>query len=482
MENLDRLIYELCKLPRETQWVEFKCNNIKPDMIGANISALANGAAICEKDCAYMLWGIDDKTHKIVGTTFDIQKEKKGNEELENWLRHRLSRNADFEFRSVPINGVKVSILIIQRAQNQVVTFEKVGYIRVGSYTKKLQEYPRMEAKLWDKLKNSNFEDRSAKQEMSLLEALRLIDYSAYFDLRSIPQPTDMDGISHFLLEEGIITKQDNGLFSISNMGAIILGKRMAEFPRISRKAVRVVQYKGNNRIHMMREEEIESGYAVGFNELLKFIEALIPSQEMITGAHRETKTAYPILAIREAIANALIHQDFSITGTGPTVEIFENRIEITNSGTPLVNVRRIIDNPPKSRNERLAKLMRRLGLCEEFGTGWDKIVVTCEQALLPAPKIELFEESTRVTLYADFPFCNISREDKLWACYLHACIKYVQGEQLTNATLRERFGLSKSASASISRLIKEAIAESLIKPLDPGTAPKHMKYIPTWA
>ncbi len=482
MENLECLIKELCKLPAETEWVEFKLNNCKPEMIGADISALANSAALHERDCAYMLWGIEDRTHEIVGTSFDVHKERRGNEELKNWLRYRLSRNADFEFYAVPVDGVQVVVLIIQRALNQTVTFCKTGYIRDGSYTKKLQEYPALQAKLWGRLRDSNFEGLAAKREMSMQDALRLIDFSVYFDLRSIPQPSDTAGISHFLLEEGIIVKQDNGRFSISNMGAILFGKNMADFSRLSRKTVRVAQYEGNNRINMMRSEEFYVGYALGFDELLKYIEALTPSHETITGAHRVKKTAYPLLAIREAVANALIHQDFSVTGTGPTVELFENRIEITNSGTPLVDVMRIVDNPPKSRNEKLAKLMRRLGLCEEFGTGWDKIVNACEKALLPAPKIEIVDESTRVTLYADYPFSNISREDKLRACYLHSVIKYVQREQLTNASLRERFGLDKSASASISRLIKESIAAGLIKPLDPDTAPKHMKYIPIWA
>ena len=146
------------------------------------------------------------------------------------------------------------------------------------------------------------------------------------------------------------------------------------------------------------------------------------------------------------------------------------------------VDIRRIIDNPPKSRNEKLASLMRRLRMCEELGTGWDKIVMTCELFQLPAPKIELFEESTRVTLYAEIPFGNILPEDKLWACYLHACVMHVQGENLTNSSLRARFGVSNSSSASISRLIKDAVNCHLIKPLDPNTAPRYMKYLPIWA
>lgn len=482
MDNLDLLVNELRKLSNEVPWVEFKHNNYDPHMIGKDISALANSAALHEKNCAYMLWGIDDTTHDITGTNYDLQSLKKGDQEIENWLRSLLSKNADFEFRSVPMNGVKVGVLIIYKAANQTVTFEKTDYIRVGSYTKKLNEYPALQAQLWDRLRNSKFEERYAKQDLSLTDAIRLLDHSVYFDITGTPQPADAAGILHYMLAEEIIIKQDNGLYAITNLGAILFAKKLSDFPKISRKAIRVVQYQGNNRMNMLKEDIGEKGYVVGFEGLIKFIEALIPTQELISSALREKKSAYPILAIREAVANALIHQDFSITGTGPVVEIFENRIEITNSGTPLVDIKRIIDNPPKSRNEKLAALMRRLRMCEELGTGWDKIVLTCELLQLPAPKIELYDESTRVILFAEMPFSGISMEDKLWACYLHACIKHVQGEQLTNSSLRYRFGVKESSSGSISRLIKEAVEHKLIKPLDPTTAPRYMKYIPIWA
>ena len=92
---------------------------------------------------------------------------------------------------------------------------------------------------------------------------------------------------------------------------------------------------------------------------------------------------------------------------------------------------------------------MRRLKMCEELGTGWDKIVISSELMQLPAPKIELFEESTRVTLYSEVPFTNLSPEDKLRACYMHACVRYVQEEYLTNSSLRERFGLPQSSASS---------------------------------
>lgn len=211
MENLDILVNELRKLSNETQWVEFKHNNYDPKMIGENISALANSAALYEKSCAYMLWGIDDKTHDIVGTEYNLQTLKKGNQELENWLRSLLSKNADFEFHTVQMNEVNVGVLIIYKATNQTVTFEKVDFIRVGSYTKKLNEYPTLQAQLWDRIRNSKFEERFAKQDLNLSEAIRLLDYTTYFDIIGIPQPTDINGVAYYMLEEGIIVKQDNG-------------------------------------------------------------------------------------------------------------------------------------------------------------------------------------------------------------------------------------------------------------------------------
>ena len=482
MENLEKLVHELIKLENETTWVEFKHNNYDPDMIGEDISALANGAALHEKSCAYMLWGVDDGSHKIVGTDYNLRNLKVGNQEIESWLRNLLSKNADFSYETVQIEDKTVGVLIIQKAVNQPITFKKTDYIRIGSYTKKLKDYPAVQAQLWDRLRNEHYEDQYAKQDLSLGDALTLLDYTTYFDIIGTPQPSSEEGIAHYMLEEQCIVKQDNGLYSITNLGAMLLAKRLSDFKRNSRKAIRVVQYDGKNRLNMVREDVGAKGYVVGFEGLIKYIDALLPAAEVINGALRERQSAYPKLAIREIIANALIHQDFTIGGTGPTIEIFADRIEVTNSGTPLVDIKRIDDKPPKSRNEKHDALMRRLRMCEELGTGWDKIVISCEMHQLPAPKIELYEDSTRVTLYSEKEFSTYSMEDKLWACYMHACIKQVQGEQLTNSSLRNRFGLKESSSGSISRLIKEAVELGLIKPLDPTTAPRYMKYIPIWA
>ena len=486
MENLVALVNELRSYDSETNWFEFKHNKYEPDMIGQDISALANGAAYAEKSRAYMIWGIHDETHEVVGTEFDQYTLKVGSQEIESWLRNLVSKNAEFEFKKITmtdkdLNDKDVVVLIIYKATSQTVTFKKVDYIRVGSYTKKLSDYPQMQAQLWDKIRNSRFEEQYAKKDLSAEEAVQFLDFSVYFDIKGEPIPTNLTGIVHYLTEEGILAKQDNGLYAITNMGAILFAKKLSNFPRLDRKAVRVVQFEGNSRLNMLKENIGNKGYAVGFDGLLKYIEALLPSQEIIDGAIRKKVLAYPMIALREAVANALIHQDFSITGTGVVVEIFENRIEITNPGIPLVDIGRIVDNPAKSRNEKLASLMRKLRMCEELGSGWDKMVISCELQQLPAPQINTYEENTKVVLFSHRNFFDLSANDKLWACYMHACVKYVQSEFLTNSSLRERFGLEDSSSASISRLIKEACEKKYIKKLE-DTAPKHTKYIPIWA
>lgn len=190
----------------------------------------------------------------------------------------------------------------------------------------------------------------------------------------------------------------------------------------------------------------------------------------------------FPELAVRELVANALIHQDFFVTGAGPMVEIFADRIEITNPGEPLVETLRFVDTPPKSRNEGLASLMRRFRICEERGSGIDKVIAQVELFQLPAPLFEVPESFTRVVLFAHRPLSQMDKADRIRACYLHACLKWVMRDFLTNGSLRERFGVEERNKAIVSRYIREAVDAGMIRPFDEDAARKLMKYVPYWA
>ena len=163
-------------------------------------------------------------------------------------------------------------------------------------------------------------------------------------------------------------------------------------------------------------------------------------------------------------------------------VEIFEGRVEITNPGAPLVDTERFLDCPPRSRNEALASMMRRLSICEERGTGIDKVVAHLESQQLPAPLFEIAGDNTRVVLFARRRLADMDQPSRLRACYLHACLRFVRRGYLTNASLRERFGIEQGNRAVASRIIRDAIRAGLIAADDPAAAQSQMRYLPWWA
>ncbi len=217
-------------------------------------------------------------------------------------------------------------------------------------------------------------------------------------------------------------------------------------------------------------------------NCLLSYINDQLPRNEEIGKALRREVRMYPELAIRELVANALIHQDFTLTGTGPMVEIFPDRIEITNPGIPLIDTLRFIDEPPRSRNEALAALMRRMNICEERGSGIDKVIFQVELFQLPAPDFQVTSNHTKVVLYAPKKLAEMNQGDRTRACYQHACLRWVSDKSMTNTSVRQRFGIDERNYPMASRIIAETLKAGLIKPADPGSKSKRLaRYVPFW-
>lgn len=476
------LVRELLMLPRESEWVEFKLNNAEPEMIGEYVSALSNAAALVGRATAFIVWGIDDTTHEVIGTTFTPGTTKIGGEELENWLLRLLSPKISFRFHELVYDGKPVVLLEIGAAFRHPVQFKSQEFIRVGSHKVKLKDHPEKERELWRIFDRYPFERGIAAEHKSDEEVLQLLDYASYFELLNLPVPDGRRAIVEAMSRDDLLQVCDAGGWDISNLGAILLAKNLEDFPGLRRKALRIIHYRGNNRLETLREYTEPKGYASGFAGFMKQIMTLVPTAEIIGQAFRRSEPMYPVLAIRELVANALIHQDFFITGAGPTVELFASRIEITNPGAPLVSTERFLDSPPKSRNEGLASLMRRFAICEERGSGIDKVVDQIEQHQLPAPLFESPEGFTRTVVFAHRLLSDMDKRDRVRACYLHACLKYVQHDYLTNTSLRERFGIEEKNSATISRIIKETVGAGLITAYDELASRKYMKYIPWWA
>ncbi len=319
-----------------------------------------------------------------------------------------------------------------------------------------------------------------AREGLSPAEVVQLLDTQSYFDLLKLPYPATRDAVLDRLEHERLLRNTHQGL-GVTNLGAVLFAKRLDEFNGVARKASRVIVYDGKGKLRTKREQTSNKGYAVAFDGLVQFIESQTPANEVIEQALRRETRMYPSIAIRELVANALIHQDFTLSGVSVMVEIYDDRIEVSNPGQPSVQPERFIDEY-RSRNEQLADLMRRIGICEEKGSGIDKIVDAAEVFQLPAPEFRVDSVRTTCILYGHRPFSEMSRDDRVRACYQHCCLRYVMRETMSNQTLRKRFGLADERAETVSRIIRDTVDARLIKPEDSGSgSKKYARYLPFW-
>lgn len=323
--------------------------------------------------------------------------------------------------------------------------------------------------------------EEPAKQGLQAEQVIDLLDTQTFFELLKLPYPADRAGVLDRLLGERLIDQMADG-YSIRRLGALLLARRMDHFTDLARKAPRVVVYTGTSKLDTKLDRIGGKGYAVGFQSLVGFVMSQLPQNEIIEDALRKEVKLVPEIVIRELVANALIHQDFRITGASMMVEIYSNRVDISNPGEPIVPVERFIDGY-QSRNERLADLMRRMRICEEKSSGIDKVIHAAEVYQLPAPDFRAGHQRTIVTIYGPKDLEDMDRDDRIRACYQHCALKCVMSERMTNQSLRERFRLPEAKSAIVSQIIAATIEAGLIKADEKvGASRKYARYLPFWS
>lgn len=324
--------------------------------------------------------------------------------------------------------------------------------------------------------------EQPAKKAATADEIVALLDTQSYFELYGLPYPTSREGVLARLAQERLIVERSAG-WEVSNLAAILLAKRLDAFsPELARKAPRVVIYEGINKLATREDKVGGRGYAVGFQSLIDFVHSSAPQNHYVEQVVREEVKMFPRQAIRELIANALVHQDFEATGASVMIEMYADRLEVSNPGLPPIKVERFIDEY-RSRNERLAELMRRMGLCEEKGSGIDKVVSAAEVFQLPAPDFRVGEMRTTAVLFAHQDFSAMSKADRVRACYQHCCLQYVSGRRMSNQSLRERFKLSEGKAATVSLVIGATRDAGLVKADESdSTSTRYARYLPFWA
>lgn len=433
----------------------------------------------------FLVFGINNKSAKVIG----INRSQSINivDKLASLCRDSLEPLVSIDHTHEEFRGATILIIHIKESAIKPVHFTgksiEDSYIRSGGTTRKASRN-----EIGSLMLNSEslkWEELHASRLLTSAEVITSIEYGKILELVKKPVPSDLDGILSWMQDEKIIVDVDGKGYYVTNFGAISSAKDLTKFNSLSRKAVRLIKYEGKNKSGKSKEFPGLKGYAIGFEGLIHFIQGILQDSEIIKNSLRVETSIYPEIALRELIANMLIHQDFSINGTGPMIEIFDDRIVFTNPGKllPSKNIDRLIRTTPESRNEILASSFRRYNICEERGSGLEKAVIAIELYGLPPLRMEEFENSFKVTLFSPRPFAKMSIEERIEACYQHSIIEYYGNGGFNNASLRKRFGMHDKQAAQISTLIKEAIKIGKIKPKNLGNVSRKFSiYVPYWA
>ena len=324
-----------------------------------------------------------------------------------------------------------------------------------------------------------SFEDRAASSGLSADHILTMLDFGEFYKLISKPIPIGAESIAEGMANYGFCKKSETG-WAITNLGAALFARDLRSFPSLEFRYVVVRQYKGANNRDISAETFFYEGYAISLEKIVKYVMSLLEKTEDILHPKRENRYPYPEVSIRELVANMVLHQSFEVYGIALSVEIFTNRIVITNPVTPLIDTNRFIDLPPKSRNDKMAQAMFLFNLCEKRGSGMDRAVEGVEAMRLPAITIEKGEDFTRTRLFPLKKYTEMTKTEKILACYQHACLLFEDGKVLTNQSLRERLSIGKNNAAVASRIIADTITAGFIKPLEGQSAStKFREYVP---
>lgn len=477
--GLTLLEKSLNPLPQELNELDWKSGlSTKSDRLAQHISAFSN-----LEEGGYIVFGIDNSGEGINLTQNDVREAVK---KMGNIARDSVTPGRQIKHSVERYKDNTILIVFIPESLQKPVHLRKGGvydsYIRSAGQTRKMTKDEIVQC--IRRSSKDSFEYEIAKKNVSEREVLDILDYSSYFRILNKSLPKERSGILNVFCSDGL-TVSDNGKYSVTNLGAILFANDIENFETVSRKAIRVVVYEGKNRLNTIKEQKGTKGYATGFEGLVSYINDQLPRNEIVEKALREEVKMYPEIAIRELVANSLIHQDFYEVGTGPMVEIFDDRVEITNPGRPLIDTLRFLDHSPKSRNEKLASVLRLCKVCEERGSGIDKVVSQTELFQLPAPSFLATENSLKATLYSYRELREMDKEDKIRACYLHCCLKHVSNssDRMTNQSVRERFKISDTNYPMASRIINDTIEKGLIKQTKPNSrSRRYASYIPFWA
>lgn len=360
--DLADLVKDLLSYSFEKEWFEFK-ENMKSDYeLGEYISALSNGAAYLGKEKGYLVWGIEDSTHKIVGTDFDPDCNTSHNEPLKHYLERLLSPHLKIDFEEGYIDSKKIVVLNIPAAKNIPTSWDGVRYIRVGSRKEKLSRFPEREIYLFNVLKEgipTIVNKESSYQDLSFQKLF------GYYGSKGI------------ILKESTF-KKNLGLLT-SNDKYNILAQLLSDDSHIP---LRVSIFDGETKASNLFSVR-EFGYnclLYTLEELLRYGDVLniLQADERHRVVERKEVPLFDSKAFTEAIVNAVLHNKW-VDGNEPMISVFSNRIEILSRGTlpPKQTLEGFYLGESIPVNEKLSEIFLQLHISEKSGRGIPKIIET---------------------------------------------------------------------------------------------------------
>lgn len=462
----------LYPIPEELNELDWKSGlSDKTDRLAQHLSAFSN-----YKGGGMLVYGVNND-----GTCFDMSKEEMDFiiEKLGNIAKNNLVYSITIDYSVMEFEGHALLFIYIPEQKDKPVYLRGHdifdAYYRSAGQTVKMSRN-QVKAMIAES-QGITFEQQMAKEHLTGDDVLKLLDYKAFYERIDKNVPSATDTILRKMSDYDFCVADDD-LWNITNLGAILYANDLRDFDGLKNREIVIHKYVGTNNLQQEFEQHITRGYAAAFDDVVEFVMKSTGKEKI--DLRRESVPTYPRVAIREITANMLVHQDFGITGIPISIEIFTNRIAFTNPGAPLNNINRLIDLPPNSRNEKLAQTLFMLHICEKRGSGIDRAVAAIEEMVLPAVKFTKGEEHTRVFLYPQKSLKDMTKQEKIDACYQHACLMFEEDKAINNQSVRERFELNKNQSSVASRIIADTLEAGYIKAADEETvSKKYMTYIP---
>jgi ATP-dependent DNA helicase RecG len=387
--ELFALVDRLRSEPRETEWLEFKANRYEPQALGEYLSALANSAGLQGKPRAYLVFGIENDSHSVVGTDFDPASAKgNGAQLLPLWLSLGLRPNVGFEIHAFEYHGKRLVLFEINPAFDRPVEFYGTAHIRVGTSKTILANHPEKQRQLWMR----RVDWSAAICEQASLDDLDPDALRKARDEFAVKSPTQSHEIAGWddltFLNKAKLAIQGR----ITHSALLLLGK--PESATLLNPAVAKVSWLlKNERNEDIDYEHFGPPFLLLGDRLMARIRNL-KVRELPGGTLFPLEmTQYDPWVIREALHNCIAHQDYLLRGRVQIVETPDSLLFTNMGGFLPGTVETVIqqDAPLEIyRNPFLAEAMVNLNLIDTQGGGIKKMFLKQRGRFFPLPTYDL--------------------------------------------------------------------------------------------